>query len=93
MADFRIATFNVENLDETAPGEQPSLAERLALMKPQIVRLCADVVCFQEVHGQEREGNPGLCSRSASSWLARYWRVRPSCRRSHRTTLCTTSAI
>jgi endonuclease/exonuclease/phosphatase family metal-dependent hydrolase len=58
MAEFRIATFNVENLDETAPGERPSLAERVVLMKPQIVRLRADVVCFQEVHGQERPGQP-----------------------------------
>ncbi|BCJ68533.1 endonuclease/exonuclease/phosphatase family protein [Polymorphospora rubra] len=58
MAEFRIATFNVENLDETAPDERPSLAERVALMKPQIVRLRADVVCFQEVHGQERPGKP-----------------------------------
>ncbi|MEV0730924.1 endonuclease/exonuclease/phosphatase family protein [Polymorphospora sp. NPDC050346] len=58
MAEFRIATFNVENLDETAPDERPSLAERVALMKPQIVRLRANVVCFQEVHGQERPGKP-----------------------------------
>jgi len=58
MVEFRIATFNVENLDETAPGERPSLAERVVLMKPQIVRLRADVVCFQEVHGQERPGQP-----------------------------------
>jgi endonuclease/exonuclease/phosphatase family metal-dependent hydrolase len=58
VAEFRVATFNVENLDETALGERPSLAERVALMKPQIVRLRADVACFQEVHGQERPGQP-----------------------------------
>jgi endonuclease/exonuclease/phosphatase family metal-dependent hydrolase len=58
VAVLRIATFNLENLDETGPGEQPSLAERVALMKPQIVRLRADVVCFQEVNGQERPGQP-----------------------------------
>jgi endonuclease/exonuclease/phosphatase family metal-dependent hydrolase len=58
MAVLRIATFNVENLDETPPDERPSLAERIALMKPQITRLRADIVCFQEVHGQERPGQP-----------------------------------
>lgn len=54
----RIATFNLENLDETAPDEHPSLAERIAVMRPQISRLRADIACFQEVHGQEREGQP-----------------------------------
>ena len=58
MAEFRVATFNLENFDETAPGERPSLAERVALMRPQIVRLRADVACFQEVHGQERPAQP-----------------------------------
>ena len=58
MAALRIATFKLENLDETKPGERPSLAERIALMRPQIVRLRPDVACFQEVHGQERPGHP-----------------------------------
>ncbi len=55
MTTFRIATFNLENLDETG---DPSLAERVALMRPQIIRLRADVACFQEVNGQERPGQP-----------------------------------
>lgn len=58
MAEVRIATFNLENFDETAVGEWPSLAERIQLMRPQIVRLRADVVCFQEVNGQERPNEP-----------------------------------
>ncbi|MGP4115406.1 endonuclease/exonuclease/phosphatase family protein [Streptomyces sp. 4N509B] len=58
MTEIRIATFNVENLDETAEGELPSLSDRIALMKPQIRRLRADIACFQEVHGQERAGQP-----------------------------------
>ncbi len=58
MAAIRIATFNLENFDETAPNQQPSLAERIALMKPQIMRLRADIACFQEVNGQERPGQP-----------------------------------
>jgi len=58
MTSLRIVTFNLENLDETAPDERPSLAERVGLMKPQIVRLRADIACFQEVNGQERPGQP-----------------------------------
>ncbi len=58
MAAFRIATFNLENFDETPPGQRPTLAERIALMRPQIVRLRADIACFQEVNGQERPGQP-----------------------------------
>jgi hypothetical protein len=51
MAEVRIATFNLDNFDETAPSEWPSLAERITLMRPQIVRLRASVACFQEVNG------------------------------------------
>ena len=58
MAVVRVATFNIENFDETKPGARPSLAERIRLMRPQIVRLRADIVCFQEVNGQERDGQP-----------------------------------
>ena len=58
MGQLRIATFNLENFDETPEGERPSLAERIAFMRPQIRRLRADVVCFQEAHGQERPGRP-----------------------------------
>ncbi|NMR21162.1 endonuclease/exonuclease/phosphatase family protein [Cellulomonas fimi] len=58
MVQLRVATFNVENFDGTGPTERPSLAERVAVMRPQIDRLRADVVCFQEVHGQERAGQP-----------------------------------
>jgi endonuclease/exonuclease/phosphatase family metal-dependent hydrolase len=58
MTTVRVATFNLENFDETPAGARPSLDERIALMRPQIVRLRADIVCFQEVHGQERPGQP-----------------------------------
>jgi endonuclease/exonuclease/phosphatase family metal-dependent hydrolase len=53
MAVLRIATFNLENFDEG-----PDLAGRILLMRPQIVRLGADIACFQEVHGQDRPGEP-----------------------------------
>jgi endonuclease/exonuclease/phosphatase family metal-dependent hydrolase len=58
VTQIRIATFNLENFDEPAPDKPPSLADRIALMKPQIARLRADIACFQEVHGQERPGQP-----------------------------------
>lgn len=58
MPTFRVATFNLENFDETEAGERPSLDERIALMRPQIERLRADVVCFQEINGQERPDEP-----------------------------------
>lgn len=58
---LRIATFNPENLDETpadAPPSHPSLDERIRLLRPALVRLRADVLCLQEVHGQERPNQP-----------------------------------
>lgn len=51
---LRIATFNLENLDD-APGH-PTLAERIAVLRPQLVRLEADVLCLQEVNGQRQAG-------------------------------------
>ncbi|MFD3550176.1 hypothetical protein ACFWUW_32110 [Streptomyces sp. NPDC058655] len=56
MTQIRIATFNLENFDETLPTARPSLAERITLMKPQITRLRADIACFQEVHPARAEG-------------------------------------
>ncbi|MET9959952.1 endonuclease/exonuclease/phosphatase family protein [Streptomyces sp. NPDC006326] len=58
VTQIRIATFNLENFDETAPTAHPTLDQRIKLMKPQIRRLRADIACFQEVHGQERPGQP-----------------------------------
>lgn len=54
---LRIATFNIENFDDKA-GETPTLAQRIAIMRPQLVRLRADVLCLQEVNGQEQPGHP-----------------------------------
>ena len=55
--NIRIATFNLENLDDK-PGKKPTLDERIALMRPQLIRLKADILCLQEVHGQETPGEP-----------------------------------
>jgi endonuclease/exonuclease/phosphatase family metal-dependent hydrolase len=49
---MRIATFNLENFDDDA-GQEPSLDTRLAIMRPQLQRIAADVLCLQEVHSQD----------------------------------------
>jgi endonuclease/exonuclease/phosphatase family metal-dependent hydrolase len=54
---LRIATFNLENLDDR-PNGKPDLATRIAVLRPQLLRLRADVLCLQEVNGQERTGQP-----------------------------------
>jgi predicted extracellular nuclease len=57
MFNVRIATFNLENFDDK-PGQAPTLAERMAVMKPQLIRLRADILCLQEVNGQEQPEQP-----------------------------------
>lgn len=49
---LRLATFNLENLDDE-PGAAPSLAERIRVLRPQLLRLRADVLCLQEVNAQK----------------------------------------
>jgi endonuclease/exonuclease/phosphatase family metal-dependent hydrolase len=48
MTRVRIATFNVENLTDVAGAAIP-LAARAEVLRPQLARLDADVVCLQEV--------------------------------------------
>jgi endonuclease/exonuclease/phosphatase family metal-dependent hydrolase len=62
-SSFRIATFNVENLGEGEKGHL-DLAERVLLLRPQIVRLRADILCLQEVDSQ-RQPSSGIRSLSA----------------------------
>ena len=57
MNKLRIATFNLENLDDK-PGDKPTLAKRISVMRPQLLRLKADILCLQEVNGQEEKGKP-----------------------------------
>ncbi|MBF0181858.1 MAG: endonuclease/exonuclease/phosphatase family protein [Magnetococcales bacterium] len=45
---LRIATFNLENLQD-APGKRPTLAERIEVMRPLLLRIDADLLCLQEV--------------------------------------------
>lgn len=53
MLNLRIATFNLENLDETA-STQALVAARVGVLRPQLLRLDADILCLQEVsaHGK-----------------------------------------
>ncbi len=56
---LRIATFNMENFggshsDETVTVPPTALHERICLLRPQLMRLRADVLCLQEVDGQRR---------------------------------------
>jgi endonuclease/exonuclease/phosphatase family metal-dependent hydrolase len=50
---LRIATFNLENLD--VPRKHGvSLDERIAVLRPQLLALRADVLCLQEVNAHDR---------------------------------------
>ena len=50
---FRLATFNLENLDSDRPRGGPTLEERIAVLRPQLQRLRADILCLQEVNAQK----------------------------------------
>jgi len=52
---MRLATFNLESFGGDRPGE-PDVAARIAFLKPQIERLRADIICFQEINGQRPMG-------------------------------------
>jgi len=57
LSKLRIATFNLENLDDK-PGQKPTLEERISVIRTQLLRLNADILCLQEVNGQEEAGHP-----------------------------------
>jgi endonuclease/exonuclease/phosphatase family metal-dependent hydrolase len=48
---LRLATFNLENLGDD-PAVLPPLADRIRIMRPQLERLRADILCLQEVDSQ-----------------------------------------
>jgi endonuclease/exonuclease/phosphatase family metal-dependent hydrolase len=53
---LRLATFNLENLGGRRPDE-PGLDARISALRPQLERLQADVLCLQEVNGQDLPGH------------------------------------
>lgn len=62
--ELRIATFNLENLGDRETEGGASLGERIRLLRPQLLRLRADIVCLQEIDGQR-----GACGRRSLAAL------------------------
>lgn len=58
MRRLRIATFNVESLDDRPQGPGQDFADRVAILRPQLLRLRADILCLQEVnaHSDSKHG-------------------------------------
>ena len=54
---LRIATFNVENLDNKPDPKNPPLEVRAPILRAALNRVDADILCLQEVHGQELPGH------------------------------------
>ena len=48
---MRIATFNLESLDMPPKAAMP-LEDRISILRPQLTRLAADIICFQEINAQ-----------------------------------------
>lgn len=69
-AGLRIATFNLESLDDQRDAEPP-LEARIAVLRPQLERLAADVLCVQEVNGQRPRGGGPRQLRALDRLLAR----------------------
>ena len=55
MSHLRIATFNLESLED-GPGVPVPLAQRVEALRPQLRRLEADILCLQEINGQRPPG-------------------------------------
>lgn len=53
---MRLATFNLESLDLGARAGI-DFADRVAVLRPALERLAADIVCLQEVNGQHVAGH------------------------------------
>lgn len=64
---LRLATFNLENLGDREGG--PSLAERIAVLRPQLLRLDADLLCLQEVHAEHPPGGGPRVPRALDALL------------------------
>lgn len=54
---LRIATFNIENLDLDPTDKNPILTIRKPVLQTILNRMNADILCLQEVHGQETEAH------------------------------------
>lgn len=54
---LKIATFNIENLDIPSSDYSPTLSQRMPTLRGTLTRLDADILCLQEVHGQELDAH------------------------------------
>jgi endonuclease/exonuclease/phosphatase family metal-dependent hydrolase len=66
---MRVATFNLESLD-LPPRADVELEERIELLRPQLERLDADVLCLQEVNGQHPKGGGARTLEALDALLA-----------------------
>jgi endonuclease/exonuclease/phosphatase family metal-dependent hydrolase len=55
---MRIASFNLENLG-TPDNKGIPLSSRIAILRPQLERLNADIICLQEVNGEKTPNAEG----------------------------------
>lgn len=55
---MRIATFNIDNLD-SGPDATVAIEDRIPILRPQLERARADILCLQEINGQHTPGVPG----------------------------------
>ena len=53
---MRLATFNLESLD-LAPRAPRPIEARIALLRPELERAAADILCLQEVNSQHAPGS------------------------------------
>ncbi|MGE4280596.1 MAG: endonuclease/exonuclease/phosphatase family protein [Magnetospirillum sp.] len=58
MKRWRLGTFNLENLDDRDGGDG-GFDDRLAVLRPQLRRLRADILCLQEVNAHTIDGKHG----------------------------------
>jgi hypothetical protein len=54
VTTVRIATADLQDVQETGPEDRPSLDERTTLPQPQTARGCADTATVREVHDRQR---------------------------------------
>ena len=54
---MRVATFNLESLDLPPRAPRP-IEARIDMLRPELERAAADVLCLQEVNGQRVPGEP-----------------------------------
>jgi endonuclease/exonuclease/phosphatase family metal-dependent hydrolase len=55
---MRIATFNIDSLDSGSDAAV-AIEDRIPVLRPQLERLRADILCLQEINGQHTPGTPG----------------------------------